>query len=115
MRSRLTVGLFDVSPQCSSNKEPIPLADDGLAGTMRESRLRPADQCLIDFLDFADVAQAFTEGYAKLIHNGSPASEIAMAMLGATLNIYEMFGLRAELPGLFRSLADRIETDGRAN
>jgi hypothetical protein len=47
--------------------------------------------------------------------NGSPASEIAWAMLGATLNIYEMFGLRNELPSLFRNLADEIEMDAKIN
>lgn len=78
---------------------------------MTENDHMLADQCSADFLDFAEVAQAFTDGYVRLISNGSPASEIALAMLRATLNVYEMFGLRTELPALFRSLADQIETD----
>lgn len=76
---------------------------------------RPIDQRTIDFSDFAEVAQVFTDSYARLIRNGTPASEIAWAMLGATLNIYEMFGLRGELPGLFRNLADEIEMDTKIN
>ncbi|WP_068084537.1 hypothetical protein [Novosphingobium rosa] len=75
----------------------------------------PTDQSPIDFSDFSEVAQVFTDSYARLIHNGSPATEIARAMLGATLNVYEMFGLRAELPGLFRNLADEIEMDTKLN
>ncbi|WP_343612219.1 hypothetical protein [Novosphingobium sp.] len=76
---------------------------------------RPIDPRPIDFSDFAEVAQVFTDSYARLIRNGSPASEIAWAMLGATLNIYEMFGLRNELPSLFRNLADEIEMDAKIN
>ncbi|WP_206244420.1 hypothetical protein [Novosphingobium terrae] len=75
----------------------------------------PTDQRPIDFSEFAEVAQVFTDSYTRLIRNGSPASEIAWAMLGATLNVYEMFGLRGELPGLFRNLADEIEMDTKIN
>lgn len=82
---------------------------------MTERKSPLTDPYTIDFPDFSEVVQAFTDSYARIIHNGSPASDIAMAMLGATMNVYEMFGLRAELPGLFRSLADQIETEKRIN
>lgn len=74
-----------------------------------------ADQSSANFVDFVEVAESLMDGYAKLIRNGSPASTVALAMLGATLNMYEMLGMRAELPDLLRSVADQIESEGRAN
>lgn len=67
------------------------------------------DEISLHFSDFAEVADSFVEGYAKFSELGLPDQTIALAMLGATINIYEMFGKRAELPALFRALADKIE------
>jgi hypothetical protein len=74
-----------------------------------------ADQSSTNFVDFVEVAESLMDGYAKLISKGSPASTVALAMLGATLNMYEMLGMRSELPDLLRTVADQIESESRMN
>lgn len=54
-------------------------------------------------------------GYVDLVRQGKPDQTIAFAMMGATLNFYDMFGLNAGLPQLLRSIADRIEDDSLPN
>ena len=61
--------------------------------------------------DFEDVAESFVKGYSRFLKLGIPGSTIGLAMLGATINFYSMFGIRDELPDLFRSLADKMEDD----
>lgn len=61
--------------------------------------------------DFEEVADSFVEGYSRFVQLGVPGSTIGLAMLGATINLYSMFGMREELPNLFRSLADKMEND----
>ena len=90
-------------------------SEDRSAKMMRGLRRLLADQSSTEFVDFVEVAESLMDGYAKLISKGSPASTVALAMLGATLNLYEMLGMRAELPDLLRSVADQIESDGRVN
>ncbi|MDB5723776.1 MAG: hypothetical protein JWQ16_530 [Novosphingobium sp.] len=60
---------------------------------------------------FADVSQTFLTGYRGLVNNGMAPESIAAAMLGATVNFYEMFGMSAELPELLRAVADRVECE----
>jgi hypothetical protein len=73
------------------------------------------DNSSLHFSDFLEISQAMTEGYARLMRNGLPAHTVALAMLGATLNLYDMFGLRSELPDLLRSLADKLEGEESLN
>ena len=61
--------------------------------------------------DFEEVAESFVKGYSRFLKLGIPGSTIGLAMLGATINFYSMFGIRDELPGLFRSLADKMDGD----
>lgn len=61
--------------------------------------------------DFEEVAETFVKGYSKFLKLGIPGHTIGLAMLGATINFYSMFGIRDELPDLFRSLADKMEDD----
>ena len=63
------------------------------------------------FSEFMDVSNSFVSAYSRLLGSGMPTDSIALAMLGATLNFYEMFGLRAELPHLLRELAEEIENN----
>ena len=74
-----------------------------------------ADEKGIPMKDFADVADSFIEGYYKFVKKGNPGETVALAMLGATINIYEMFGMKTKLPLLFRSLAEQIEAEGHAH
>lgn len=69
------------------------------------------DETALQFSDFAEVTDSFMEGYARFARLGLPNQAIALAMLGATINLYDMFGMRDDLPNLFRTLADRIEDD----
>ncbi|GLK45861.1 MULTISPECIES: hypothetical protein [Novosphingobium] len=66
----------------------------------------------IDYRDFAPVSHQLATIYGRLAERGLPASTVAVAMLGATVNFYECFGLSAELPGQLRALADLMEYGG---
>lgn len=59
--------------------------------------------------DFLKISETFLDGYADFVRKGFPAGTIALAMLGATLNLYEMFDMQSELPDLLRGVADNIE------
>ena len=69
----------------------------------------------IHFSEFSEISEAMMEGYACLVREGRPSQTIALAMLGATLNLYDIFGLKSELPELLRSLADKIEDNAQPN
>lgn len=72
-------------------------------------------QCLaivhntLDHRDFAAVSHQLAAGYARIVELGLPASTIAAAMLGATLNFYDAFDLSQDLPGMLRAVADAVE------
>jgi hypothetical protein len=61
------------------------------------------------FTDFLTVSETMLDGYARFTDLGLPGHTIALAMLGGAINLYAMFDMRADLPGLLRSVADRIE------
>jgi hypothetical protein len=69
------------------------------------------DESTPHFSDFVEVTDLFMEGYARLSKLGMSDQTIALAMLGATANLYTLFGMRSELPGVLRSLANRIEAE----
>jgi hypothetical protein len=62
------------------------------------------------FPTFVEVSRTFVESYASLVHAGLPPDTIAQAMLGATVNFYEMFGMSADLPDVLRAIADRMDS-----
>jgi hypothetical protein len=65
--------------------------------------------------EFAEVSASMMDGYARFVSIGLPEQTIALAMLGATINLYEMFGIRDDLPELLRVMANRIEADSTSN
>lgn len=66
----------------------------------------------VDYAQFAEVADLLTVGYERLVQRGVKGQVVAHAMLGATLNLYDLFEMSAELPSFFRELADYIEREG---
>jgi hypothetical protein len=71
------------------------------------------DTSSLHFSDFVDITDTFMAGYARFSNLGLPDRTIALAMLGATINVYDLFGLRGDLPDIFRSLADKIEAENQ--
>jgi hypothetical protein len=65
------------------------------------------------FREFQQVSEDFLRGYKRFVDLGFPSEAIALAMLGATINMYTMMEMHKELPDLFRQLADRIEIDAK--
>ncbi len=63
------------------------------------------------YSDFLAVSRSMMDGYAKFASLGMPRDSVALAMLGGTINLYQMFNLHAELPNLLRSIADFMESD----
>lgn len=58
------------------------------------------------------IAQASTRialVYADLLAQGVAEADIAGAMLGATLTLYDALGLAAAIPMILRSTADQVE------
>ena len=87
---------------------------------MLENRSVPAEPWSFDededvplYAQFESVSQDFLQGYQRLVEKGMLPVTVASAMLGATINLYEMFGMRADLPGMLRTMADRLEYDGQ--
>lgn len=69
---------------------------------------RPADHVL-DAEDMIDVANDLLRSYLVLIERGHQQAAIAEAMLGATINLFEVLDPGAEIPDVLRALAERIE------
>ena len=67
------------------------------------------------YSDFLVVSQTMLDGYARFARLGLPSHTIALAMLGGTLNLYDLFGMRAELPELLRTIADRLDDGDNLN
>lgn len=73
------------------------------------------DRSALHFSDFANVSEGMMDGYAHFVRLGMPGHTVALAMLGGALNLYDMFGLRATLPELLRSVADQLESGSDVN
>ncbi|MBA3055057.1 MAG: hypothetical protein FP826_09010 [Sphingomonadales bacterium] len=69
----------------------------------------------VHFSEFFEISETMMNGYARLVALGHPGQTVALAMLGATINLYEMFGMHEELPELLRVLATRIESKDNPN
>lgn len=72
-----------------------------------ENRFEQCDS--MHFRDLVEVSDSLMAGYAKFVRQGLPGEMVGVAMLGATINFYDIFEMRGKLPQLLRSLADRIE------
>ncbi|KHK92875.1 hypothetical protein LK12_00185 [Novosphingobium malaysiense] len=97
-------------------EEAMPNSHDrsrGMNETLHELFLD--NQGNLTFSDFRDISDAMMSGYARFIRLGVPGHTIGLAMLGATMNLYELFGMRTDLPELLRSIAARIEEQGNPN
>ena len=66
------------------------------------------------FQDFLEISDSMMEGYARFIRLGLPGQTIGLAMLGATINLFDLFDMGEDLPHLLRGLADKLEEDGEA-
>jgi hypothetical protein len=73
------------------------------------------DKNQLELSDFAEVSASMMEGYARFVSIGVPGQTIALAMLGATVNLYDMFGMRGDLPDILRGMASRIEQESGPN
>ena len=71
------------------------------------------DQSSGTFHDFGAVSNEMLKGYSKLVSIGLPPNSIAMAMLGATVNLYRMFDMTNELPATLRALADQLDAKSK--
>lgn len=65
----------------------------------------------INFRDMIEVSDMLMAGYARFVRQGMPCELVGFAMLGATMNLYEVFDMRANLPQILRRLADCIEQE----
>ena len=70
------------------------------------------DESSLHFSDFVEVSESFIKGYSRFETVGMPGKTVCLAMLGATLNMFNVLGMYEELPRLLRRLADEIEGEG---
>ncbi|WP_296676794.1 hypothetical protein [Novosphingobium sp.] len=90
-------------------KKTVKPAVEGLKSLISDQNSSP------HFADFSEISETMVNGYARLVRLGMPGHTVALAMLGATVNLYRMFGLDEELPELLRGLATSIEKDVTTN
>lgn len=67
----------------------------------------------VDYRDLAPVTEQLVTSYAQIATLGLPPKAVALAMLGATVNLFEAFGLAGQLPELLRATADMVEFEGQ--
>lgn len=65
------------------------------------------------YREFLEISENFMRGYKRFVDLGFPRETIGRAMLGATINMYNMLEIRKELPDLLRQLAESIEQEER--
>lgn len=85
------------------------MGKDVLSDLFAEPTWPAAPGEMLSFPAFADVSRSFLAGYRGLVTNGLAPESVAAAMLGATVNFYEMFGMSEALPDVLRAVADRME------
>lgn len=68
------------------------------------------DAAFPPYASFERVSRDLLDGYRRLVEQqGMLPATVASAMLAATVNLYELFGMKTELPALLRAMADRLE------
>jgi hypothetical protein len=85
------------------------MTKDAIARLLIEPTHPTARADMPDYMAFADVSRTLLSSYATLTSNGFSPDTVARAMLGATVNFYEMFGITPDLPDLLRAIAERLE------
>jgi hypothetical protein len=65
------------------------------------------------FREFQEISENFIRGYRRFVDLGFPSESIGLAMLGATINMYNLLDIRKDLPDLLRKVAQEIETEER--
>ncbi len=65
----------------------------------------------LNFRHFVDISDTVLDGYARFVRIGLPGQTIGLCMLGATVNLYDLFEMRSELPAVLRELATRLELE----
>lgn len=74
------------------------------------SRRLDGDAAFPPYASFERVSRDFLDGYRQLVEQqGMLPVTVASAMLSATVNLYELLGMKADLPSLLRAMADRLE------
>lgn len=63
----------------------------------------------MNYRDFTKISDRFLLEYNGLRNDGLAGQTIALAMLGATLNMYSIFGAHHKLPKALRDLADMLD------
>ncbi|MET0251542.1 MAG: hypothetical protein ABW203_05120 [Novosphingobium sp.] len=69
---------------------------------------------LVESEEMMLVANDLLRGYLTLTARGYHPRTVAMAMMGATVNLFDALELNGELPGLLRAIADRVGGSGKA-
>ena len=69
-----------------------------------------AEKDTLHHTDFVAVSEAMMDGYARFVEMGLPKHTIALAMLGGAINLYDLFEMGGDLPGLLRAVADQLES-----
>lgn len=92
-----------------SNRKPASGAIGDHPLSFEEFSLHFDQNDVIHFRELVEVSDSLMAGYARFAQQGLPSEAIGIAMLGATLNLYDVFGMQSDLPRLLRGLADRIE------
>ena len=106
--------MFDESFKVRAVQEGQNVDDEeGAPGLPDRPESRP-DAAAPPFEAFAHVSKRMLDGYSLLVSSGFRPEAIGLAMLGATVNFYDMLGMRDRLPDILRAMADSIDTDDDA-
>lgn len=101
-----------------SDREPVQKRESNVISdhplTFEEFSVHFDQSDIINFRELVEVSDSLMAGYARFARHGLPSEAIGIAMLGATLNLYDVFGMKDDLPRLLRGLADRIEASPTA-
>ncbi|ARU16715.1 hypothetical protein [Croceicoccus marinus] len=103
--------MYDGSFKVRAMQEGLNVDDEeGITGLPDLPEMR-SDAATPPFEAFAHVSKRMLDGYSLLVSSGFRPDAIGMAMLGATVNFYDMLGMREVLPNILRSMADSIDSD----
>lgn len=72
-----------------------------------------SESSTMDFKMMSAVSERFLAEYKLLQNSGLPGQTVALAMLGATVNMYRVLGMEDMLPIMLRELADHLDASGQ--